>query len=101
MAIQVLLVHGAWHNQDGFAPLVSSLEELGVESNTLNLRSAQREGEPLGDMFSDAEQVRAAVDQMGDEVRRLAAHRDGGEAAGDRVERGDGEPVERRHDWEG
>ncbi len=68
MAKQILLVHGAWHNQDGFAPLVSSLEELGVESKTLNLRSAQREGEPLGDRFSEAEQVRAAVDQMGDEV---------------------------------
>jgi len=68
MAKQVLLVHGAWHNSAAFTPFISDLREVGLEVNTLDLLSAQRDGQPLGDLYHDAALVRSTVTQMGDNV---------------------------------
>ena len=57
----VLLVHGAWHNGAGFARLQDELKSLGINSKTVELSSVAKSGEPIGDMYQDAEIVRNAV----------------------------------------
>ncbi len=71
MAKQILLVHGAWHNGAAFGALRSNLEGFGFNVYTLDLKSAQRDGEPLGDLYQDAAAVRKTVEEMGDEVMVL------------------------------
>ncbi len=59
----LLLVHGAWHNAAGFDSLRNELENLGIPSQAISLKSAGDEG----DMYADAAIVRAAIaEQSGD-----------------------------------
>ena len=60
----VLLVHGAWHNGAGFAYLQEELKKLGINSKTVELSSVANPGEPIGDMYKDAEIVRNAIQDI-------------------------------------
>jgi pimeloyl-ACP methyl ester carboxylesterase len=57
MTSTLVLVHGAWHNAAGFDRLRSELEKLDIPTQTVSLKSA---GDG-GDMYADAELVKAAV----------------------------------------
>ena len=72
MTAKLLLVHGAWHNAKGFASLQKELNALGIESNTVELSSAAKSGDLIGDMYGDAEIVRSAAKNLGDDVYVLA-----------------------------
>jgi pimeloyl-ACP methyl ester carboxylesterase len=60
----LLLVHGAWHNGSGFAKLQASLTARGITSQTVELSSVGTADATLGDLYSDAEIVRAAVEKV-------------------------------------
>lgn len=64
----ILLVHGAWHNGAGFSSLQNELKSLGIDSETVELSSVARPGEPIGDMYQDAKIVRDAVSKYSDGV---------------------------------
>lgn len=72
MAQHIVLVHGAWHSPSGFDALRRELEMVGVSTSTVALSSAALEGEPIGDMYQDAELVRQTVDELGTDCFVLA-----------------------------
>jgi pimeloyl-ACP methyl ester carboxylesterase len=64
----LLLVHGAWHNGAGFRSLQDELKKIGINSETVELSSVAKPGEPIGDMYQDAEIVRKAASKYSDGV---------------------------------
>jgi len=70
--LPVLLVHGAWHNGAGYSSLIASLSQRGINAQTVELSSAAKSDESIGDMYTDAEIVSAAVDSLGGECFVLA-----------------------------
>jgi Alpha/beta hydrolase family len=72
MTNHIVLVHGAWHNSEGFAPLRSELESVGITSSTVSLASAAPADAPIGDLYGDAELVRNHVDALGQDCFVLA-----------------------------
>lgn len=68
MNINLLLVHGAWHNGAGFAALQSELMKIGIDSETVELSSVAKADEPIGDMYQDAKIVRDAASKYADGV---------------------------------
>ena len=60
----VLLVHGAWHNGKGFSHLQESLAARGINSHTVELTSVGTADATLGDMYTDAAIVKAAVSKI-------------------------------------
>ncbi len=58
----LVLVHGAWHNAEGFTRLQRELEIMGIASTTVELGSVGSVNTELGDMYGDAEIVRAAIE---------------------------------------
>ena len=72
MANHIVLVHGAWHNPQGFASLQSELELVGISSSTVALASAAAVDSPIGDMYDDAELVRNHVAALGQDCFVLA-----------------------------
>ena len=60
----LLLVHGAWHNGGGFAKLQASLRAREIASQTVELSSVGIADATLGDLYSDAAIVRAAVEKI-------------------------------------
>ena len=70
--LPVLLVHGAWHNGAGYSRLIASLSQRGINAQTVELSSAAKSDESIGDMYTDAEIVSAAVDSIGGECFVLA-----------------------------
>jgi pimeloyl-ACP methyl ester carboxylesterase len=68
MTINLLLVHGAWHNGTGFAALQDELKKIGVDSETVELSSVAKAGEPIGDLYQDAKIVRDAAGKYTDGV---------------------------------
>lgn len=72
MSNHLLLVHGAWHNGNGFAMLRQELQQLGVTTSVVELSSVGEENAPLGDMYGDAAIVRSAVDELGGDCFVLA-----------------------------
>jgi pimeloyl-ACP methyl ester carboxylesterase len=69
----LFLVHGAWHNAAGFDSLREELAKLGISAKSISLKSS---GDG-GDMYGDAEIVRAAIEAApGDCI--ILAHSYGG-----------------------
>ena len=64
MIKDVVLVHGAWHRGSGFTQLVNELNSLGITSTLVELSSVAEAGQPISDMYRDAEIVRSAVDDL-------------------------------------
>lgn len=60
----LLLVHGAWHSGKGFASLITELEKLNIKAKAIELSSVAQKGEPIGDMYKDAEIVRREVSKL-------------------------------------
>jgi pimeloyl-ACP methyl ester carboxylesterase len=58
---QLVLVHGAWHSGSGFSALQEELEKVNIGSTTIELTSAARPDEPIGDMYQDAALVANTV----------------------------------------
>lgn len=72
MASHIVLVHGAWHNEQGFTALRSELDARGITSSTVSLASAAAADGPIGDMYGDAELVRDHVKNLGRDCFVLA-----------------------------
>jgi len=76
----VLFVHGAWHQGSGFDRVREVLAARGISSSTVELTSVARDGEPIGDLVSDAALLRDTVAALdGDCV--VLAHSYGGVVA--------------------
>lgn len=76
----VLFIHGAWHHGSGFDRVLESLSSRGIASSTVELSSVARDGEPIGDLASDAALLREAVTALDGDVVVLA-HSYGGVVA--------------------
>jgi len=76
----VLFIHGAWHHGSGFDRVREDLSSRGIASSTVELSSVARDGEPIGDLASDAMLVRNAVAALEGDVVVLA-HSYGGVVA--------------------
>jgi len=72
MSIQIVLVHGAWHDGAGFSLLQEELSKIGISSQTVELTSVASADQPIGDMYRDAELVRKTVDEIGSDCYVLA-----------------------------
>jgi pimeloyl-ACP methyl ester carboxylesterase len=69
-----VLVHGAWHGEWCWEPVVAELEERGQTVWTINLPSRNN---PVGDLHDDAQAVRELVESLGRPVV-LVGHSYGG-----------------------
>jgi pimeloyl-ACP methyl ester carboxylesterase len=69
-----VLVHGAWHGEWCWEPVVAALEERGHTVRTINLPSRDN---PVGDLHGDAQAVRELVESVGRPVV-LVGHSYGG-----------------------
>jgi len=72
MQPHLVLVHGAWHDGEGFAHLREELERLSITTSTVELASTSTLAESPGDLYGDAEIVREAVDEIGTDCFVLA-----------------------------
>jgi pimeloyl-ACP methyl ester carboxylesterase len=61
----VILVHGAWHGAWAWAEIVERLAAEGIRTAALDLPSKGRDTAALGDLYDDAETVRAAIAAAG------------------------------------
>ena len=71
----VVLVHGAWHGADSWAPLQAALDERGIAHRAVQLPSVG--DDPSHDLAGDVDVVRAAVQEVGGPVV-LVGHSYGG-----------------------
>ena len=77
MERRVVFVHGAWHGAWAWGRVLPLLSSRGVECLALDLPGHGEDGEPLGDLYSDAARVRETLDELkGDVV--LVGHSYGG-----------------------
>lgn len=60
-APKLILVHGAWHGSWCWGPLESRLRERGVDVVSVELTSQGYDASSLGDLYRDAEVVRASA----------------------------------------
>jgi pimeloyl-ACP methyl ester carboxylesterase len=63
MTPTLVLVHGAWHGSWCWEPLVDALGDVPVQ--TVDLPSVGKDPGALGDLYADAEAVRAALSSIG------------------------------------
>jgi pimeloyl-ACP methyl ester carboxylesterase len=73
----VILVHGAWHGAWAWAEITERLAAEGIRSVALDLPSKGRDTDALGDLYDDAEVVRAAI-AAADGPALVVAHSYGG-----------------------
>lgn len=73
----VILVHGAWHGGWCWAALQAELDRRGVPSLAPDLPGHGASGEPLGDLYGDADAVAALAQRLARPVV-LAGHSYGG-----------------------
>ena len=71
-----VLVHGAWSGPWYWRDLTAQFDERGVAWRTVDLPSAQRDGDPLADLDQDAAVVATACEGLGNVV--LVGHSYGG-----------------------
>lgn len=64
MTAPLILVHGAWHDGAGFSMLQEELAKIGIPTQTVELTSVASADQPIGDMYRDAQLVRATVDAI-------------------------------------
>jgi pimeloyl-ACP methyl ester carboxylesterase len=77
MACRVVLVHGAWHGAWAWERVVALLTAKRIPSTAVELPGHGTDRGPYGDLHSDAERVRDAIDQTDDDVI-LVGHSYGG-----------------------
>ncbi|MDX6600113.1 MAG: hypothetical protein QOE87_4000 [Gaiellales bacterium] len=73
----VILVHGAWHGSWAWSEIVERLTAEGIRSVALDLPSKGVDTAALGDLYDDAEVVRAAI-AAADGTALVVAHSYGG-----------------------
>ena len=73
----VILVHGAWHGAWAWAWIIERLTAEGIRSVAVDLPSKGRDTSALGDLYDDAETVRAAIAAAGGPAL-VVAHSYGG-----------------------
>jgi pimeloyl-ACP methyl ester carboxylesterase len=77
MAMQVLLVHGAWHGAWAWERVAPLLAAAGVDATAVDLPGHGGDAGPLGDLHDDAARVRRQLDRAGSDVV-LVGHSYGG-----------------------